>query len=78
MSVSAFVLIDVTGDHTKSAFKTITRLQGVKELYPITGPYDLIAHIEAETIEEMNDLVLSKIRGVDGITKTNTALVMKI
>jgi hypothetical protein len=30
MAVSAFVLVDVAGDHTKSAIKTITRLEGVK------------------------------------------------
>ncbi len=78
MPISAFVLIDVTGNHTKSAYKTLTRLQGVKSLYAVTGPFDLIAQIEAETIEELNDLVLSRIRSVDGITKTSTALVLKM
>ena len=78
MLTSAFVLIDVTGNHTKSAYKTLTRIQGVKALYAVTGPHDLIAHIEAETIEELNDLVLSKIRGVDGITKTSTAMILNL
>ena len=38
MAISAFVLIDVTGNHTKSAYKTLTRIQGVKSLYAVTGP----------------------------------------
>ena len=78
MAISAFVLIDVTGNHTKSAYKTLTRIQGVKALYPVTGPHDIIAQIEAETIEELNELVVSRIRGVDGIVKTNTALVLNL
>ena len=78
MAISAFVLIDVTGNHTKSAYKTLTRIQGVKTLYAVTGPFDLIAQVEAETIEELNDIVLSRIRSVDGITKTSTALVLKM
>ena len=78
MAISAFVLIDVTGNHTKSAYKTLTRIQGVKSLHAVTGPFDLIAQVEAETIEELNDIVLSRIRSVDGITKTSTALVLKM
>ena len=78
MPISAFVLIDVTGNHTRSAFKTLTRIQGVKSLHAVTGPFDLIAQVEAETIEELNDIVLSRIRSVDGILKTSTALVLKM
>lgn len=78
MAISAFVLIDVTGNHTKSAYKTLTRIQGVKALYPVTGPFDLIAQIEAESIEELNDIVLTRIRSVDGITKTSTAVVLNL
>jgi DNA-binding Lrp family transcriptional regulator len=78
MAISAFVLIDVTGNHTKSAYKTLTRIQGVKSLHAVTGPFDLIAQVEAETIEELNDIVLSRIRSVDGIIKTSTALVLKM
>ena len=76
MAISAFVLIDTTGNHTKSAYKTLTRIQGVKAVFPVTGPYDLIAQVDADTIEELNDLVMVRIRGVDGITKTNTAIVL--
>ncbi len=77
MPISAFILIDVSGNHTKSAYKTIMRIQGVKALSPVTGPHDLIAQIEAETIEELNDIVLSRIRSIDGVLKTSTAIVLK-
>ena len=78
MAVSAFVLVDVIGDHTKSAFKTITRIPGVKHVYVITGPHDLIVDIESETMEDLNDLVLSRLRSVDGVRKTTTAIVLNL
>lgn len=78
MPISAFVLIDVTGNHTKSAYKTLQRIQGVKALYAVTGPHDLIAHVEADTIEELNDLILTRIRNVDGVVKTSTAIILNI
>ncbi|MCZ6799813.1 MAG: Lrp/AsnC ligand binding domain-containing protein [Nitrospirae bacterium] len=77
MGISAFVLIDVSGDRTKSAYKTITRMEGVQKIYAVTGPYDLIVQIEAESIEHLNELVLSRIRSVDGVIKTSTAIVLK-
>ena len=78
MAVSAFVLVDVIGDHTKRAFKTITRIPGGKHVYVITGPHDLIVDIEAETMEDLNDLVLSRLRSVDGVRKTTTAIVLNL
>jgi len=78
MAISAFVLIDTTGNHTKSAYKTITRIHGVKAVYPVTGPFDLIVHVEAETLEELNDLVMVRLRGIDGVIKTNTAIVLNL
>ena len=78
MPISAFILVDVTGDHTKSAFKTMTRIEGVKSVYAVTGSHDIIAYIEADSVEELSETVISKIRGVDGVTKTITSLVLNL
>jgi len=78
MAISAFVMIDVAGDHTKSAYKTITRIPRVKKVDAVTGPYDLVVQIEAETLEDLNELVLSRIRGVDGVVKTSTAIILNL
>jgi DNA-binding Lrp family transcriptional regulator len=78
MAVSAFILVDVTGDHTKSAYKTITRLEGVRAVFTVSGPHDIIAQIEADSLEHLSDLILSRIRSVDGVTKTTTAIVLNL
>jgi DNA-binding Lrp family transcriptional regulator len=78
MALSAFILIEVAGDHTKSAFKTIQRISGVKAAYTVSGSYDLIVQVEAENLETLSDLLMSKIRAVDGVTKTNTCFVLNV
>ncbi len=78
MAISAFILIEVAGDHTKSAYKTIQRISGVKAAYTVSGNYDVIVQVEAENMESLSDLLMSKIRAVDGVTKTNTCLVLNV
>ena len=76
MALSAFILIEVAGDHTKSAYKTIQRIAGVKAAYPVSGNYDLIVQVETENLETLSELLMSKIRAVDGVIKTNTCFVL--
>ena len=76
MALSAFILIEVAGDHTKSAYKTIQRISGVKAAYTVSGNYDLIVQVEAENLETLSSLLLSNIRAVDGVMKTNTCFVL--
>ena len=42
----------------------------------MSGNYDLIVQVEAENLETLSSLLLSNIRAVDGVTKTNTCLVL--
>ena len=77
MGEEAFILINVTGDHTKSVYKTITRISGVRSAYSVTGAYDIITHVESEDMVGMGDIV-SKIRAIDGVTQTMTCIALKI
>lgn len=78
MPILVFVFICTASNHTKSAYQTISRIQGVKAVYPVTGPHDLIAQVESETLEELNDLVITRLREVDGVTQTITSIVLKL
>ena len=69
MAISAFILIEVAGDHTKSGYKTIQRIAGVKAVYTVSGNYDLIVQVEAENLETLSTLLLSNIRAVDGVDR---------
>jgi len=76
MRVKAFVLIQTEievarTDEVAAALKKLGQLRSVDR---VTGPYDIIVEIEAETLEEISALVDEKIRTVAGIYRTVTCL----
>ena len=42
------------------------------ELYPLFGDYDLIAKVEAPDYNLIGEIVVSKIRAIDGVRATKT------
>ena len=76
MAQGAFIFISVSGDHTRSVHTTVQRIQGVKAVYTVTGAYDIIVHVEADSLQGLANLILSKIRAVDGVTQTVTCLIL--
>jgi DNA-binding Lrp family transcriptional regulator len=62
-------------DHLFSVYRsTIT----FKRTRAVRGNYDLIVQVEAENMEALSDLLMSKIRAVDGVIKTNTCIVLNV
>jgi DNA-binding Lrp family transcriptional regulator len=74
MSAKAFVLIETSVGRTKEVANVLRKLEGVKSVDPVTGPYDVIAVIERESLSDIGDLVTSQIHPVTGISRTVTCL----
>jgi DNA-binding Lrp family transcriptional regulator len=77
MAVSAYILIRTEADKTKGAFDSLTKLKGVKVAHTVTGPFDIILLVEAKTLHELGDVILTKIRGVEGISRTMTCVTVE-
>ncbi|MEE9400111.1 MAG: Lrp/AsnC ligand binding domain-containing protein [Dehalococcoidales bacterium] len=74
MSAKAFVLIETAVGKTKEVITSLKQLEGIKSVDTVTGPYDVISVIEAETLNEIGDLITGKIHAIDGISRTVTCL----
>ncbi len=74
MTAKAFVLIETSVGRTKEVASTLRELNGVQSVDPVTGPYDVIAVIELGSLNEIGDLVTSKIHPIPGISRTVTCL----
>ena len=74
MAAKAYVLIETTVGRTKEVASAILKLEGVKSVDPVTGPYDIIAVVERESLTEVGDLVTGKIHPIAGISRTVTCL----
>ena len=70
----AFILIETVVGRTKEVVAGLNSLQGVKSVDTVTGPYDVIAIIEADSLNEIGDIVTQKIHPVVGISRTVTCL----
>ncbi len=76
-TTSAIVLISVdsTMDTSKVSSK-LTKLQGVKTVYEITGQYDITVIIRAPNITEINSCI-DLLRKIPGVTDTNTVIILR-
>lgn len=74
MAAKAFVLIETVVGRTKEVVTSIKQLTGIKSVDTVTGPYDIIAVVEAPDLNEIGDLVTGKIHPVHGISRTVTCL----
>jgi len=72
----AFILIETVVGRTRGVASALEQLEGVKSVDSVTGPYDIIAVIEAKSLNEIGDLVTNKIHPVAGISRTVTCLVV--
>ena len=74
MSVLAFIMMNVKVGTDREVVGKLRAMKGVKEVYEVYAVYDIVAIVEAQTMEELNDLVNSEIRKIEHITSTNTII----
>jgi len=76
-ATSAIVLVSVDSatDTSKVSIK-LTKLEGVKTVYEITGQYDITVIVSAATIAEINNSI-DALRKIPGVVDTNTVIILK-
>ncbi len=74
MTAKAFVLMETVVGRSKEVVTRLGELEGIKSVDTVTGPYDVIATIEGETLNDIGDLVTAKIHPITGISRTVTCL----
>jgi DNA-binding Lrp family transcriptional regulator len=70
--VEAFMLIQTEVGRAEVVAKQLAGLPGVRSAEYVTGPYDVVARVGADTSEELQRSVVDKIQSVAGITRTLT------
>jgi len=77
--VTAFVLIKVgTSEQlnfAKIAKEEISKIKGVVKVYGVFGRYDLLAQAETSTLDELSEVVIDKIRAINGVLSTESLIV---
>ena len=69
-----FVLVETAVGKQVEVKNYLKKLEGVDSVDTVTGPYDIIVVTDTENLNDMGELVTSKIHKMPSITRTITCL----
>ncbi|MDQ1402696.1 MAG: hypothetical protein QOG03_1012 [Actinomycetota bacterium] len=78
MSVTAYVLIQTEVGKAGQVADEVAKIEGVTAANIVTGPYDVIMQAEANTMDELGKVIVSRVQLIDGITRTLTCEVIHV
>ena len=76
MAAKAFLLIVTATGKSREVVTSLSKLKGVISVDTVTGPYDTIAVLQGESLNDVGYLV-GKINSIAGISRVVTCLVIK-
>ena len=73
----AFVDIFVESQEMDSVLTALIQLEHLKELYEVTGEFDIVTLVSATDIEEFRDILKNRIMKIKGVKSTVSSIVLK-
>lgn len=70
MSVKVFVLIGVETGMSLKVVAALKEIEGVTTADQVTGPYDVIAVVDRDKVEEIGSIIAEKIQFIPGVSRT--------
>jgi DNA-binding Lrp family transcriptional regulator len=78
MTVSAYILIQTEVGKAAQVAEEVAAIDGIASAEDVTGPYDVIARANAQTVDELGQMVVSRVQMIPGITRTLTCPVVHL
>lgn len=74
----AYILVQTEVGRSADVASAAGNVEGVRAAHQTTGPYDVIIRVEAEHINALGRMVVSRIQAIDGIQRTLTCPVVDV
>ena len=68
--MKAIVLVETTVGKVKEVATTLRQLDEVKSADVVTGPYDVIAIVEAEDFTDVGHIITGRVNAISGVSRT--------
>ncbi len=68
------ILITTYAGKVMDAVSDVRAIEGVKSAHATIGPYDIIAFVEFGDPSDLTSLIVDKVQGVTGISRTLTCI----
>ncbi len=76
MGVQAYVLVVTDPGKTRRVIQALRDVPGIVELHEVMGPYDIVAKIEVENLQDIPPILGGKIRTIEGIESTTSLVTL--
>ncbi len=73
----AYIFIKVSVGKTKAVAEALRQIPEIKSAHIVWGIPDIIAFAEVPDYRTLTDLVLTRVHAIEGITETDTRLVVE-
>ena len=77
LDITAIIIIQTESEKHEYVKEELSKLDEVSEVYSVSGEYDILIKVWVPGIEELNQLINSKIRSVDGVEDLTEMIVME-
>lgn len=75
--VTSIILINTERTKINEVAEQLAEMEGVSEVYSVSGNYDLIVIVRVKSNDDLANLVTKKLLGIDSILKSETMLAFK-
>ncbi len=73
----AYILIEALPGKALELVNNIRGLAGIKTVHLVTGPYDVIAFVEAADLKSLGDVIVKKIQATGFVARTLTCITVE-
>jgi Lrp/AsnC family transcriptional regulator for asnA, asnC and gidA len=77
LDVTSIIIIQTESEKHESVKEMLSRLENVSEVYSVSGEYDILIKVWVKSIKELNQLINTKIRSIDGVEDLTEMIVME-
>jgi len=75
--INAIILINAERTKFNSVAEQLVNLQGITEVYSVSGRFDLVVVIRLPHADDLAELITEKVTKIEGITKTESMVAFK-
>lgn len=73
--VHAYVLLTIEPKQAAAVTSALRRMSGVRTLQSVSGPFDMVAVVDAPSVRDM-DALIDEVGALPGVERTNSSIVL--
>ncbi|MFB7613918.1 Lrp/AsnC ligand binding domain-containing protein [Kitasatospora sp. NPDC056181] len=75
--ITAIVLVKTSVDRIPEIAEAIAAIEGVSEVYSVTGGYDLVAMVRVRRHDDLAEVIPGRLNKVPGVAHTETQIAFR-